>query len=93
MSKDNTYNGWHNYATWRVNMEIFDGMEIEEPWTWDMCENYAQEILVEQCNNGNSLVFSYALAFINEVAWAEIADHLNQNANYGNNWKTSRQNK
>ena len=24
---DNTYNGWSNYATWRVNLEIFDGGE------------------------------------------------------------------
>ena len=23
---DTTYNGWTNYATWRVNLEIFDGM-------------------------------------------------------------------
>ena len=22
---DNTYNGWTNYATWRVNLELFDG--------------------------------------------------------------------
>jgi hypothetical protein len=23
--KKETYNGWTNYATWRVNLEIFDG--------------------------------------------------------------------
>jgi hypothetical protein len=23
---NSTYNGWTNYATWRVNLEIFDGM-------------------------------------------------------------------
>lgn len=23
---DDTYNGWTNYATWRVNLEMFDGM-------------------------------------------------------------------
>ena len=22
---DKTYNGWTNYATWRVNLEVFDG--------------------------------------------------------------------
>ena len=78
MNKNNTYNGWHNYATWRINLEIFDGMEIEEQWTWDMCQDYAEELLDEQCNNKNSLVLSYALAFINDVAWAEIAEHLNE---------------
>ena len=24
---EKTYNGWTNYATWRVNLEIFDGIE------------------------------------------------------------------
>ena len=25
--KNDTYNGWTNYATWRVNLEIFDGLD------------------------------------------------------------------
>lgn len=24
---DQKYNGWTNYATWRVNLEIFDGFD------------------------------------------------------------------
>lgn len=27
---DTTYNGWTNYATWRVNLEIFDGFDYTE---------------------------------------------------------------
>ena len=27
---DTKYNGWTNYATWRVNLEIFDGNELDE---------------------------------------------------------------
>lgn len=27
--KPETYNGWTNYATWRVNLEIFDGWDFE----------------------------------------------------------------
>ena len=23
------HNGWTNYATWRINLEIIDGIEIE----------------------------------------------------------------
>ena len=23
------YNGWTNYATWRINLEIIDGIEID----------------------------------------------------------------
>jgi len=84
MSKENkTYNGWHNYETWRVNLEIFDGMEIEEPWTWEYCRDYATEILETQCDHTNTLVFSYALAFINDVAWGEIAEGLNERIEEG----------
>lgn len=25
-----TYNGWSNYATWRVNLELFDSMTVED---------------------------------------------------------------
>ena len=24
---DGTYNGWSNYETWRINLEMFDGFE------------------------------------------------------------------
>jgi len=27
---DTTYNGWSNYATWRINLEVFDGMDAQE---------------------------------------------------------------
>ena len=27
---DKTYNGWTNYETWRVNLEIFDGFDYTE---------------------------------------------------------------
>ncbi len=29
-SEDKTYNGWANYATWRVNLEIFDGLVLTD---------------------------------------------------------------
>jgi len=25
----NKYNGWTNYATWRVNLEVFDGLHLD----------------------------------------------------------------
>ncbi len=78
MSEDNTYNGWHNYATWRVSLEIFDGMEIDEPWSWERCRDYAEEILENESDGSNTLVLSYAFAFINDVAWGEISKYLNE---------------
>jgi hypothetical protein len=26
----NEYNGWTNYETWRVNLEIFDGFDMDD---------------------------------------------------------------
>ena len=38
------YNGWTNYETWRVNLEMFDGMSFEreggETVTAEFCEDY-----------------------------------------------------
>lgn len=79
----NTYNGWHNYATWRINLEIFDGTDLED-MSWDgmdesdlakALEEYAQEIVFLECNE-KSLAYSYAMAFMSEVNWYEIAQHL-----------------
>jgi hypothetical protein len=65
------YNGWTNYATWRVNLEIFDGSE----WPWDhhSAKKFAEEFICQTSNEG--LARDYALAFLADVNWYEIADH------------------
>lgn len=81
------YNGWTNYATWRVNLEMIDGIEPRE-MGWhrldqfdlaDCLKEYVQEMLemqVEGKQGGMSLIFSYAMAFLSDVNWREIADHM-----------------
>ena len=78
----NTYNGWTNYATWRVNLEIFDGTDLED-MSWDgmeeselaeALEEYANEIVFMDCKDG--LAQDYARAFMSDVNWYEIAKHL-----------------
>ena len=73
------HNGWTNYATWRVNLEIIDGHD------WYECEHvdadYVKE-LVENAvfgtliGNGDSLVEDYANAFLSEVNYHEIAENI-----------------
>ena len=88
---DNTYNGWTNYATWRVNLEIFDGLNPVEDWGLEIDERgaddeYAKEQLAEALENyAEEVIFegsekrniadSYAEAFLSEVNWYEIARH------------------
>jgi len=75
---DDTYNGWTNYATWRVNLEIFDGFD-PEGFSDDIYElskeikDYAEELI---STDSNDLTGSYAMAFINNVNWYEIAESL-----------------
>lgn len=70
--KTENYNGWANYATWRVNLELFDGMEPGE-YGPDELRELAQD-LIEQTASG--LALDYALAFLEDVNWYEIAAHL-----------------
>jgi hypothetical protein len=82
MSKS-TYNGWTNYATWRINLEIFDGMTAREltgrsvpcmSELRDACQEYAEELIEATSNEG--LARDYALAFLSDVDWWAIADQL-----------------
>lgn len=78
------YNGWTNYATWRVNLEIFDGTTLED-MSWDEYEDayelgqvmkdYVEEILCQDCDPSR-LAHSYAMAFLNDVNWTEIANSM-----------------
>ena len=82
MGASNTYNGWTNYATWRVNLEVFDGMSFEDFNTMaddayqfgQDLEAYAEEVLFSE--SSNSLVESYARAFLSDVNWTEIASAM-----------------
>lgn len=70
----NKYNGWTNYATWRINLEMFDGYEPDYDMTADDYKFMAIEILEADCPQ-ESLAFDYAMAFLDEVNWHEIAEN------------------
>jgi hypothetical protein len=80
-----TYNGWTNYATWRVNLEIFDSMNpedfdlnAEDLGSVDLYElaeamkDYAEQMIEQGSQDG--LAKDYALAFLGDVNWYEIAE-------------------
>jgi len=77
-----TYNGWTNYETWRVNLEIFDGIAwleqfddgLEVYQAADSLKEYAQEIIEQSSPEG--LARDYALAFLDAVNWREIAQSM-----------------
>ena len=78
MKNDQTHNGWTNYETWRINIELFFGLYYDmdgEKVTAESCKEYAEEVVSE---SGEGLALDYARAFIASVNWQEIADHLNE---------------
>jgi len=84
---NNGYNGWTNYPTWRVNLELFDGMTVEDmginpdPDTRDDdiadlaagLEAFAHDT-VEAEASGWAL--DIATSFLADVDWQEIAEHM-----------------
>ena len=78
------YNGWHNYSTWRVQTEYFADRNLKdftggrlvsisdlEP----LLKDHIEEIIDINSDPG-SLVHGWANAFIEDVRWSEIAEHL-----------------
>jgi len=68
-------NGWTNYATWRVNLEILSDIEFDEQVSADYLKDLVEELVfidVKDC-----LAADYARAFIAQVNFYEIAEAIN----------------
>ena len=73
------YNGWTNYATWRVNLEVIDGIEIETKMSAQDIKEYIEDVVFSNYNGtGSRLMYDYASAFISEVNFYEIAQSINE---------------
>jgi hypothetical protein len=81
---DKTYNGWTNYETWRVNLEVFDGIdpndyfndangELDASELADNLKEWADELIV---GDTQGLMADYARAFLQNVNYREIAAHM-----------------
>jgi len=76
MSKD--YNGWTNYETWRVNLEMFDGFEIdaslyEAHELAEYLKETAVQVIEDGCSDKGGFALDYALAFLDAVDFRQIA--------------------
>jgi hypothetical protein len=82
---DTKYNGWTNYATWRVNLEMFDGANwndyyigsFPEPYDLGLAlKEHTQDLIYEAGGGDGNIAVDYALAFLSDVNWYEIAEHM-----------------
>ena len=77
-----TYNGWTNYPTWRINLEILGDIQwVEEEieiLDEDMLKEYVENAVFE--NNGITghlgLMEDYARAFLANVNYREILESI-----------------
>lgn len=83
---ENTYNGWTNYATWRVNLEILDDYVaslVGDGPQWDdtdacasALEEVVDEVLTQWGEIKDGLTLDYARAFVSDVNYREIAETI-----------------
>lgn len=82
MTQDTKHNGWTNYATWRVNLEMFDGHPVEiinDLDAYDLGQQLRDTALDMIAEQATGLAQDYAEAFLSNVNWYEIAEHMIEN--------------
>ena len=82
MKNQNQYNGWTNYATWRVQLEIFDSMHLEDYFDEfpdvDDLKDYVENVVFENYHGTLGLVEDYARVFLSEVNYHEILQEMKE---------------
>ena len=75
------YNGWTNYATWRINLEILSDIEWENPVHAEDLQEITEDIVF---NNTVEIPYfgyrmrDYARAFLEDVDYECIAKTINE---------------
>jgi hypothetical protein len=92
----NEYNGWTNYETWRINLEVIDGMTLED-FGFDLHDVDTDDVAdVERLAHaieshvvdsvmvgGNELALNLLEHFLIQVDWVELAEHIISDAREG----------
>jgi len=71
------YNGWTNYATWRVNLEILGDIEFDEQVDAEYLKEIVEDVVFSNVEDLRSLCVDYAKAFLADVNYNEIAENIN----------------
>ena len=77
MEENKKYNGWTNFSTWKVNLEILSDMEWEETTSAEALKDLVEEIVFGD-SDINTLQSGYANAFLSEVNYYELSNSINE---------------
>jgi hemerythrin-like domain-containing protein len=100
---DTKYNGWTNYATWRIKLEVLDNIEEnikENDQKWEdigqlkkYLAEYVDEVITKYDGDSEEtgLAIDYARAFVNQVNWHEIAEHILEDLRTGYDYEALEQ--
>lgn len=74
------HNGWTNYATWRVHLEILGDIQwaSDETITVDYLKEIVENVVFDNCGCDGSLVADYARSFLSDVNYYEIAESIRE---------------
>jgi hypothetical protein len=81
------YNGWANYETWRVNLEMLDGAGCEDfgllideddidSSSRELASGLESYCVAEMEMGAQGLALELVLSFLSKVDWQEIATHM-----------------
>ena len=81
-----TYNGWSNYPTWRINLEILGDIQWDEEEEFEMIDedtlkDYVENAVFDNYSGNMGLMEDYARAFLADVNYREILDSILENEN------------
>jgi len=86
MENNNKYEGWTNYATWRINLELLGDYDWanevlesdNESWRPDVdyLKDLVENWVFENHTGSLGLVEDYARAFVDQVNYYEILEHI-----------------
>ena len=71
------HNGWSNYATWRVYLEILGDIEFDQPVDAEYLEEITNDIVFNNTVEKDCLAADFARAFLADVDYNEIAEAIN----------------
>jgi hypothetical protein len=74
------YNGWSNYATWLVNVNIISDIrwdDYKKPITSDYLEGIVEDIVFNSTGEEDCLADTFARAFLHDVDYQELAEAIN----------------